>query len=152
MLFLPIWLVGWAFGEVMATAALLTPGTDANKLFLGVWLCMWTLGGFFAIFALAWMIAGREIVSVNGQDLVHVRTVSGISRSKEYTLSAVSNLRASPQQFSLSNQDADFEYWGLSGGSIAFDYGKSTHRFGAGLNDAEAEHVVSSLKKRFGNL
>ena len=52
--FLPIWLVGWAWGEIIVIALLLNSDLSTGpSLFLLVWLAGWTLGGGFALFALA---------------------------------------------------------------------------------------------------
>ena len=44
------------------------------------------------------------------------------------------------------------EFWGISGGSVVFDYGHSTHKFGAQLDGAEANHIVTTTKQRYKNL
>jgi hypothetical protein len=39
--------------------------------------------------------------------------------------------------------------WGMSGGLIAFDYGAQTFRFGAGVDEAEAKHILEKITARF---
>ena len=68
ILFMPVWLVGWAFGEVMAVATLLggaglvkVANPSAPTGFLLVWLVLWTAGGGLAFVAFAWNAFGREV-------------------------------------------------------------------------------------------
>ena len=42
----------------------------------------------------------------------------------------------------------DGERDGIGGGLIAFDYGAKTFRFGAGVEEAEAQGIVTRLKSR----
>ena len=44
------------------------------------------------------------------------------------------------------------EFWGFSGGSVAFDYGHSTHKFGSGLDEAEANHIIKTVKEHFNHI
>jgi hypothetical protein len=37
--------------------------------------------------------------------------------------------------------------WGLSGGTVAFDYRGKTHRFGIQLQETDAATVVETLKQ-----
>ncbi len=61
MLFLPVWLVGWSFGEVFAARQVLGSALPlAGNAFLLVWLAGWTLGGAFAWSTFLWQVAGRE--------------------------------------------------------------------------------------------
>ena len=49
LLFIPIWLMGWAFGGVMALATIFAEKVrGAPLLFFLVWLCLWTAGGAWA--------------------------------------------------------------------------------------------------------
>lgn len=63
ILFLPVWLAGWLFGEVMVIRQLLEKPADGQpSLFLFVWLVMWTAFGGLALKSLLWMLCGRERV------------------------------------------------------------------------------------------
>src|SRR5712692_6098094 len=59
LLFLPVWLVGWCFGEIAVIRELLW-GRGAH-LFLMVWLLGWTVGGAFALFTFLWQLAGKDV-------------------------------------------------------------------------------------------
>jgi len=147
--FLAFWLVGWAFGEISAIGALLDSENKAPTLFLSAWLGAWTIGGAFAILAWLWNIKGKEVVRVDGIELKHIRDFVLFKRSKEYELAHIKELRANTSNTSMFNINAGMEFWGFTGGSIAFDYGHSTHKFGAGLDEAEAKHIAETIKNRY---
>ena len=69
---------------------------------------------------------------------------------KEFGLSYLRNMRTNayggynPFDFSSAGR-----FWGFSGGTIAFDYGAKTYRFGIGLDESEARHIVAKVKEQF---
>lgn len=141
--------MGWGFGEVTVVQQLtrgLTRGPPV--LFLAVWLALWTAGGAFVIAVIAWSIAGREVISVAGGTLAVRREVLGIGRAWEYDGVHVRNVRVSPAPFDPFDFRASVRFWGLGGGPIAFDYGARTHRFGAGIDEAEAAPIVAAIRER----
>lgn len=150
MLFLAAWLCGWAVGEVTVLDQLLEgqlnePGAE---LFAAAWLILWTVGGGFVLYALLWGIAGREVVVLTGQALVLRREIFGIGRSREFDLDHVRDLRFAPAVYNPWDSSAAFQFWGIGGGSLAFDYGARTYRFGAGVDEAEAKFLAGALKQR----
>lgn len=164
--FLTIWLVFWALGEITigsivvgAAFALLT-SDDPNVpraavaltgggLFLLVWLSLWTLGGVWAAYVWLWQIAGREILALDGRALTITQRVPGLSRSKTYLAEHVRALRVVPALSPYWGWPRGMEMWGMTGGPLAFDYGARTYRFGAGLDDAEAKQILATLVRRF---
>ena len=99
-----------------------------------------------------WNVMGQEIINLSNTELRHVRRLPVFQRSKEYDLSAVSKLRVQAQDSSRFSMHNAMEFWGISGGSVVFDYGHSTHKFGAQLDEAEANHIVTIIKQRYKNL
>jgi hypothetical protein len=149
LIFLPVWLVGWAFGWVGAASQLLSPATSgAPRLFLFVWLAAWTAGGAVAIWVCAWMFAGREVVTLRPHELVISRKALGLGRVKQYDLSHVANLRVAPESFNPFDFRSGMRFWGIGGGPIAFDYGASTFRFGASVDEAEANQLIKRFVER----
>ncbi|MDH7488784.1 MAG: hypothetical protein QHH80_04685 [Anaerolineae bacterium] len=155
ILFLGFWLGGWATGEVIVGALLLrgilamlsgqTPdtGEGAGMLFMAFWLTFWTLGGGFALFTWLWNLAGKEIVTVDGESLTIRKAVLGIGRSRRYEAAYVDRLRVS--------EDSGRSQGPWSGG-LAFDYGGATVRFGAGLTPSDAHDVLARIADRFPSL
>ncbi|MCK4886231.1 MAG: hypothetical protein KAS96_02525 [Planctomycetes bacterium] len=150
--FIGFWLIGWGFGEVTVLFQIFRPEMGAVKLFMLAWLGAWTVGGAFAIYVWLWNVNGKEIINVSSTEFQILRTVAGLARSKEYDVASIANLRSQLQTRSMFGSANGMEFCGISGGSIAFDYGHSTHRFGAKLDEAEAQHIVSTIKNKFPRL
>jgi hypothetical protein len=102
-IFLALWLVGWTFGEVMVSHQLFGDQSAQNSspgasLFLLVWLAAWTMGGDWAICTLLWQVAGKEVIELNSTLLRQRKQIPLFSRSKEYTVANIANLRLAPAQ------------------------------------------------------
>lgn len=151
ILIMGFWLCGWAAGEVMVPTQFLggkmkDPGCT---VFVLAWLGAWTVGGGFAIYAGLWNVAGREVVSFSSQTLAIRREVFGVGRTQEFDIRNIRGLRVAAQSFN----PMDFRYasylGGLGVGTISFDYGAKTYRFGNGLDEAEAKILVGDISERF---
>lgn len=150
LLFLSFWLCGWAFGEVTALNTLFRSNTPTNgALFLTVWLTFWTLGGGFAIYAWLWNVAGREVLLINEQTLTTRREVFGRGRPNVFDRTHLNNLRISPIAYNPWDWKTSLYFWGIGGGTIAFDYGAKTYRFGTRIEEAEAKQIIQAIKHRF---
>jgi hypothetical protein len=162
ILFLGAWLGGWYFGAASALHQLTSSAGDGQKGFLYFWLAGWTLGGFFAVGVLLWTLFGREIIELRHDALVHRRSLLGLGRTRAYDLGAVKDLRLAPTSWRIGELSfsklldgkgpkPDFhragEFWGVSGGPIAFDYGARTIRCGAGVDEAEAKIILAELQR-----
>lgn len=145
-LFLGAWLVGWAFGEVMAIRQLGEPGTP--DLFLIAWLTMWTVGGAWAIYTWLWMIAGKQLVEIRPGSLVIKKELFGFGVPREFDLSHVKNFRVSPESHDRWELNAGKNFLGMADGPIAFDYGAKTYRFGGPIDEAEAGQILTELSAR----
>ena len=147
VLFLSVWLCGWAVGWTAAASELFSTEEIVKvDLFLAFWLTLWTIGGVAAVFALFWSLAGRQVVTLGPATLTIAHRLARFGRSREYDLEHVSNLRVSPLAYSAD--DVRARAWGFGGGSIAFDYGAATVRFGGAVEDAEAQMLVDELVRR----
>jgi hypothetical protein len=147
MFFIPIWLVGWAAGEVGVGGTLLEE-SGGELLFTVVWLSFWTAGGVVAILLWLWMLAGRVRV-VLADDRLRIRyELFGLGRSREYGLADVRDLRVAPESLNLWSWSAGLRWWGFGGGVVAFDYGPKTVRFGAGIDEAEGKQLVRRILER----
>lgn len=166
LMFLGLWLCGWAMGEITALGALLGKGWmgeaapkgtgfEEGRAFLAVWLLFWTAGGFFALSFLLYQLKGREEVTLDGQYLRHVRDFLVWKRSREYLREHVKDIRLSRGIGSLADimsPARGLEFWGIGGGTLCFDYGSRTIRFGAGLEEAEAKPLIDLLRRRAGEV
>jgi hypothetical protein len=123
----------------------LDPGT---LLFIAVWLVLWTIGGGFAIYVFFWSLVGCERVLLSPSHLAIKREIFSVGRLREYELAHVSELRVSPNTFNPFDFRSGLQFWGIGGGTIAFDHGAATIRFGAALEEGEAKAVVLAIRSR----
>jgi len=145
--FLSLWLCGWAVGEIAVPVAYARGGGSA--LFLVLWLSLWTVGGVYVMYVWLWIVAGQELVYVDGVSLVITHRTLVFSRSRAYDFSQVCDLRASPVGFDPWDSSSSLQWWGIGGGTAAFDYGAGTYRFGGRLSEAEAKRLVEAINRRF---
>jgi hypothetical protein len=147
LIFLPIWLTGWTIGGAFAIKQVIS-GESEEVWFLLIWLCGWIVGETFALYAFLWGVFGFEVITVELGSLRIKRSILGYGLSRNYEISKLSNLRASGFFGSMMSWSAGMAYWGLSGGTIAFDYEGKTRRFGISLNENDSNQLVDALKKR----
>jgi hypothetical protein len=150
VLFLTAWLGGWVFGEISAASELLRNSDKTQPGFLAFWLIGWTLGGAFAATAVVWQLAGREVLSINSDTLLHRAEAFGLGWSRSYRTSEVRNFRSTDY---ASNTFANQRTWlppvtGSGFGPVAFDYGARTIRMAPSLEEAEAAMLVRELSSR----
>jgi hypothetical protein len=151
VLFLAFWLCAWLFGEVTVLSIVVAGRAGPAGLFLVGWLGAWTFAGARTIYVCLWNLGGGEVVAVEGSSLMTRRQLFrfALPGAKEYELSQIRDLRASPELDNSSRWLSSSRFWALGGGSIAFDYGARTYRFGAGLDEAEAKQVAEMIKQRY---
>ena len=146
-MFLPAWLVGWAVGEVTVLAKFVSdPPEDGEGLFLLAWLVLWTGAGTLFIFFWLWNLLGKEIVAVDEETLTVRYALGRVGWTRRFDRREVRDPRVSPS--GMTDFRSSFGWWLGGGGTIAFDYGARTYRFGHGLDEAEAKHVVDELRGR----
>lgn len=152
-IFIALWLIGWAFGEVSVTRQLLAGDpSNGSTLFLAVWMAGWTMGGAWAAFTLAWMITGKEIIDLTSTSLHQRKQIPIFSRSRNYAVAQIRNLRRAPRPRPSDDSESVTGGMSFSDGAISFDYGRSTHHLAAELDDADAEYVIAEMCKRVKSL
>jgi hypothetical protein len=140
--FLAFWIGGWACGELFAFREVLKSKSIFSNPFLVFWLGMWTVFGVYAIWSWLWLLGGREIIRIENGILSVRKEVGRLGRTNEYSLTDIRALRVSPPVYqSRRNMVPD--------GTIAFDYGAKTYRLGSGIDEAEAKHLVETIRLRF---
>lgn len=167
VIFLAIWLAGWATGEWFALRQILSPAPLPAKLFLAVWVAFWTLGGVAALSICVWMLVGHERVRLRPDALTIQREACGLGPTRVYELDRVLNLRAQPMP-SLTEvavapgaQAPDgkltvpaeqvkrvMRVAGIGGPGISFTYAGKPVRFGVALDPMEAQMLVTQLRAR----
>lgn len=154
-LFLAFWLVGWAVGEVLVPYQMLfNPKLPAfGLIFMLAWFGAWTVGGAFAISTLLWNIAGKEIIELTSTTLKRRKQIPLFSRSKEFAVANIANLRLAPTALSALwyyRQTRSFLIF--SDGTLSFDYGRDTHHLASDLDEADAKYVIDEMCKRVKSL
>ncbi|HEU5248590.1 MAG TPA: hypothetical protein VFW15_01260, partial [Thermoanaerobaculia bacterium] len=119
-------------------------GHPFSLFFLGFWLVFVS----FPLFALLWMLLGREVLRVGAETFALRREILGVGRSREFSARDVRNVRYSVASFNPWDPNTALLFWGLGGGPIAFDYGSRTYRFGAGVDEAEARDLMAQIENR----
>lgn len=145
--FLILWLSMWVYAGVAAVGPQVAQGGEP-PFFRVLWLVFWAAGSLFALFALLWMLAGREVAKVAQSEISLRREIAGLGRSREFDAGTIRNVRSSVVPFNPWDPSAALMFWGLGGGTIAFDYGPKTYRFGAGLDEAEANSLTEMIGRR----
>ncbi|WP_119270678.1 hypothetical protein [Taklimakanibacter deserti] len=153
VIFMGLWLTLWAVGELAAARQLWNDGLLQNpKAGLIIWFVAWTLGGGWMIYALLWQLVGKEVIELNSTSLKQVKQISLLSRSREYAVAKITNIRLAPPAPKYIRGKYVIQTQSFEAGAIAFDYGHSTCHLGQGLDEADARHVISEMRKRVTSL
>lgn len=138
--------LGFALADMPRSGS---PGGDPAPMML---VAVMAIPLLFIAFMEAWMLAGRERVRLGSRTLLIRPELFGVGRQWEYELDHVRNLRVSPFGYLRHDPTSGLRFFGASAGTIAFDYGAATVRFGAALQEGEAAAVVERLKQRYPGL
>lgn len=145
MLFVPVWLIFWTVGGVMAFSQLIATG----DVFLALWLIGWAIGWVFAASMLISQVGGERIRVVNG-DLEVRRGWRRLGRTWRYRGTAIRN---------LVGWDGSFDWFGgfrapmpffmrPRTGAVKFDYGADSVYLGEGIDAPEGRQVADWLVRR----
>lgn len=150
IVFLGLWLIGWLAGAIGVPVGLFRDGKAApDAAFVIIWLLFWLAFGGFTIYAWLWNVVGKEIITVDGTLLSLKHDLLGRGRVKQFELAHVRYLRPSPLAFHPWDFRSGVQVWGLGGGTIAFDYGARTYRFGSSIDEAEARQIAKMIAARY---
>jgi hypothetical protein len=147
IIFLGVWLCGWAFGEIFAIITVLGGGTDTDigvKAFMLVWLFGWTIGGYFAFKMAIWSLIGKEIITVEHGQLTIDKKGAIFYSPKSYDVSDIKALRVQEDVYDSNNRRNTVNGFNNTG-TIRFDYGMKTIKFGSGIDEAEAKAIIEKL-------
>jgi hypothetical protein len=167
VVFLGLWLAGWATGEAFALRQILSPAPVPARAFLAVWLAFWTFGGTAALSICLWMLVGHERVRLRPDALTIQREAFGLGPTRIYELDRIRNLRAQPlptltgamvargaqapdatQVVPVEQAKAVLRVIGIGGPGISFTYASRSVRFGVALDPMEAQMLVTQFMAR----
>ncbi len=151
MLFLSLWLVGWAFGVYTATLSLMK-SHPAGGMFILVWLAFWIFGGCFAGGTILWNLFGKESIQLDGQFISIKQHVFGIGKLKQYQVSDIKQLRIVALPEALMKINGAFNNMPGITGRLAFDYGSKTYSFARDIDEAEAKEILKKILMRHPSL
>jgi hypothetical protein len=139
ILFLAVWLCGWAMGESFALGTLLTgrlaAGDAGAPAFLLGWLALWTLGGIAAWYLWLWCLTGEETIVIGPEAMSLRRSVLGIGRVRLVDMRGVRGVRA-----------IDRGTGAVSRGRIVVETAGAPVSFGVDLTESEADYVLGAIR------
>jgi len=152
VVFLPFWLAIWSGGFIFAIKMLFSSAAGGADLFVFFWLCLWTAGGLFAAATWWWNVAGKEIITV-AQGSLTIQKKGSIANTKTYDLNEAQNFRAEEDfsdVFSFGGRRrGPMLPWNVAAeGTIRFDYGMESVRFGDKLHKPEGEYILERLRSK----
>lgn len=153
ILFSLVWIGGWFIGESYAINELLSGDNTGVDSFLLFWLVGWTIGGLFVIAILLWSLFGQETIVIERRIFSVSKGIMDIGLfKKNYDLKSIRNLELNPEPDGTNSFFGQKKkmgaLWGITGGKLRFDYGMKTIKFGMGIDEAEARHLIDEIKKR----
>lgn len=149
-LFVSAWLVFWFFGFITGTFMMLK-GIDHGFafIFILVWLGLWLLGGYFVSRMVWWMWFGKEHLLFRSGELRIERVGAWFSKPATYDLSKALRFRAQEESGPYNGFNRRGVVYKLGdSGTMRFDYGMKTIKFGIGLEEAEARVLLERLANK----
>jgi hypothetical protein len=160
--FFGFWSIFWLFLTIGVLSTMvsgfLISAKDASQLpagflfpglFLLVWLVLWIGGGLFAVYTWLWQLIGHEIVEVGPGSISITRKTLGFERPKTYDAAYIKALRVFPYQPQTGWPGGyNRQMWTRNTGTLAFDYGAKTIRFGD-MDEAEAKMALADILQRY---
>jgi len=152
IIFMTAWLGGWVMGWGFAFTSLFSgfnkPG--GVNFFLMFWLVGWTVGGVFVIKTLVWMVFGKEIIHIGHGKLEISRTGDLLNSKKLYDLKEAKSFEVQKSTaFNYLDKSTHVNPFNASSiGTMQFDYGLKTIRFGIGIDEAEGKFILDKFKTK----
>ena len=152
--FMGFWLLAWSAGIVFSTGIGLgiafsgdASGGVPTLIFSGIGI----VAGLFVVRAFIWLLIGEEVITLEAGSLSIKNKGDFFSKIKTYDLNEVKKVRI---------QEIEIPNWGFgqstsvqtintnTTGTIRFDYGMKTIKFGDKLHEAEARKILDHLKEK----
>lgn len=149
IIFMCVWLCGWAVGEVSAIQMFTGDAMEFEvTAFMTVWLIGWTIGGAFVVLTILWQLFGREVIHVEWGVLKIEKSIFGQGLKKQYDIPTIKNLMFSPKRRRNNyGEEENSNTFGINEGRIKFDYGYKTIKFANDIDEAEARMIIKLLKE-----
>jgi len=157
-IYLGFCIIIWAIFELLIPGAFLFNRNSVDTppvLFLVFSFILLTVFGLFLIYNFAWQVTGKELIEVTTEFIIIRRVNLGLSSPKEYSSNFIKELRVSSSNMNLNHPMLIWSYsyyypWHPHNmGSLAFDYGARTFRFGGGVDEAEAKQILAEIQQKY---
>jgi len=135
VLFLLLWLCGWAAGQYFAVGELWRSGLRLPGVLLIVWIVPWTLGGLAVMWTILWQLFGQERLFFTAGALVREWSLLGQSRRRTVMDKEIVSVKVDGPGGDLA---------GL--GTIKVETTVKQMRIGSGLDQYEAELVATLIR------
>jgi len=115
--------------------------------FLGIML----VGALYVLYLFLWQLTGVERIEVDAQGITVQRLMLKtlrVGRPKIHAAEHIKDLRTVPSSTPVWWRGM-YMWWSFMDGSIAFDYGAKTFRYGSGVDEAEAKDIIKAIHERF---
>lgn len=140
LLFLPVWLIAWAFGERFGygelSKLLAKHEWSFEIIFMAVWMTFWTWGGIMATFAVLFTVFGDEFVEVSPVELRLRKKLAAFDRVRRFPLNEVGDLQfVAERQRGKRREEAH----------LTVRHRGKDIRFASGIDEAEGKRLVTLL-------
>ena len=135
VLFIAVWLCGWAAGEVFAISELLSGGIAG--LFLIIWIVPWTIAGLACMWVIGWQLFGVERLYFTAGALVREWSMLGFGGQRMLQGADIVSVKVDNN---VSNDIAGI-------GVVKVTTAGKTMRIGNGLPDYEAQLVAELIRE-----
>jgi hypothetical protein len=137
ILFVMVWLVGWAAGEWFALYEIARNGFSFSSAFLVFWVTIWTIGGAGAAFAVLWQLFGSERLFITSGAVVQDWGFGPFRSKKVWAPGEATKFRKAESTMRKGRL--------APGRGIAYEAGGGMRSFGASLTDGETHAVLAAI-------
>ena len=125
-----------------------TAGEDAPAWLVYVWIIGTAWFTFLALTTWWWSLNGKEVITLS-PDALTIDKKGSVAKPEIYNLKEAKNFRAIPDPVKPGNFGTGriARPWNFAAdGTIKFDYGQKTIKFGDRLSQAEGEYILEQLR------
>lgn len=137
LLFVMVWLVGWAAGEWFALSEIARNGIGVSSAFLIFWVTIWTIGGAAALFSVLWQLFGSERLFITAGAVVTDWGFGPFRFKKVWAPGEATKFRKAESTMRKGRL--------VAGRGIAYEAGGGMRSFGASLDPDEVQFVLEAI-------
>ncbi|MBX3531011.1 MAG: hypothetical protein KF849_10410 [Rhizobiaceae bacterium] len=139
IVFILLWLGGWAAGEWFALYEIYRNGFSISSAFLIFWVTIWTIGGMGAAFGVLWQLFGSERLFITAGAVVSDWGFGPFRFKKVWGPGEATKFRKGEATMRKGRL--------VSGRGIAYEAGGAMRTFGSSLTDDEVRFVLAAIAR-----